>query len=293
MSRRRCTRPTVAPAGRASSSSRRTRRRPHGRRARRADRPRGHGRSSRRPTKRAAARRDGLGAPHRPAPIPPRRRSKRPCRARCPAVDRPPGTADRPAISLRGLTKATATRVAVDGLTIDVPAGVVAGFVGPNGAGKTTTMAMLLGLVTPTGGGGTVLAGRSTIPRAYLDGVGALIEGPAFYPALSGARTSPCSRHGRRPRRPRDPAACWTSSGSRRAATTASGLLVRHEAAPRDRGGAARQPAPADPRRADQRARSRRACTRCAASSPGSRAPTARCSSRRTSSPSSSRSATG
>ena len=62
-----------------------------------------------------------------------------------------------PAVSLRGLTKRYGERVAVDDLTIDVPAGVVAGFVGPNGAGKTTTMAMLLGLVTPTEGTGTVL----------------------------------------------------------------------------------------------------------------------------------------
>jgi ABC-2 type transport system ATP-binding protein len=93
-----------------------------------------------------------------------------------------------PAVSLRGLTKSYGERVAVDGLTIDVPAGVVAGFVGPNGAGKTTTMAMLLGLVAPSGGDGTVLGAPIAEPAAYLGGVGALIEGPAFYPALSGER---------------------------------------------------------------------------------------------------------
>ena len=69
-----------------------------------------------------------------------------------------------------------------------MPAGVVAGFVGPNGAGKTTTMAMLLGLVTPTAGTGTVLGEPLGDPAAYLGGVGALIEGPAFYPALTGAQ---------------------------------------------------------------------------------------------------------
>jgi ABC-type multidrug transport system ATPase subunit len=53
-------------------------------------------------------------------------------------------------ISVHGLSKRFGDRVAVDGLTLDVPRGVVAGFVGPNGAGKTTTMAMLLGLVAPT-----------------------------------------------------------------------------------------------------------------------------------------------
>jgi ABC-2 type transport system ATP-binding protein len=69
-----------------------------------------------------------------------------------------------------------------------VPAGVVAGFVGPNGAGKTTTMAMLLGLVAPTEGAGTVLGEPLGDPASYLGQVGALIEGPAFYPGLTGAQ---------------------------------------------------------------------------------------------------------
>ncbi len=101
---------------------------------------------------------------------------------------RPGRSTAGPALSLRGLTKAYGERLAVDGLTIDVPAGVVAGFVGPNGAGKTTTMAMLLGLVAPSSGDGTVLGEPLGDPAAYLGRVGALIEGPAFYPALSGAR---------------------------------------------------------------------------------------------------------
>jgi len=74
----------------------------------------------------------------------------------------------------------------VDNLDLELPSGVVAGFVGPNGAGKTTTMAMLLGLVRPTAGSGTVLGGSIAEPAAYLHRVGALIESPAFYPALSG-----------------------------------------------------------------------------------------------------------
>ena len=91
-----------------------------------------------------------------------------------------------PAISLHGLTKRYASHAAVDNLTIDVPAGVVAGFVGPNGSGKTTTMAMLLGLVRPTEGAGTVLGHPIEHPGPYLHRVGALIEGPAFYPGLTG-----------------------------------------------------------------------------------------------------------
>ena len=92
----------------------------------------------------------------------------------------------RTAISTEGLTKRYGDRVVVDHLDLDVPTGVVAGFVGPNGAGRTTTMAMLLGLMRPTAGRGSVLGLPLTDPSSYLRRVGALIEGPAFYPALTG-----------------------------------------------------------------------------------------------------------
>jgi ABC-2 type transport system ATP-binding protein len=91
------------------------------------------------------------------------------------------------AVSVTGLTKHYGDRTAVDDLDIELPAGVIAGFVGPNGAGKTTTMAMLLGLVRPTTGTGTVLGASISKPAAYLPRVGALIESPAFYGSLSGA----------------------------------------------------------------------------------------------------------
>src|SRR5271154_6656460 len=45
-----------------------------------------------------------------------------------------------------------ATKVAVDGLNLDVQPGEVFGFLGPNGAGKTTTMNVLLGFVNATSG---------------------------------------------------------------------------------------------------------------------------------------------
>src|SRR6266508_1854019 len=89
-------------------------------------------------------------------------------------------------IETLGLTKRYGRRTAVEGLSISVPAGVVAGFVGPNGAGKTTTMSMLLGLVSPTGGTARVLGEPLSKPSAYLRQVGALIERPAFYPGLTG-----------------------------------------------------------------------------------------------------------
>jgi ABC-2 type transport system ATP-binding protein len=97
------------------------------------------------------------------------------------------GAHDRePVVAIDGLTKRYGHRIAVDDLTVDIPRGVVAGFIGPNGAGKTTTMAMLLGLVRPTSGGGTVLGEPLAHPERYLDRVGALVEGPALWPGLTG-----------------------------------------------------------------------------------------------------------
>ncbi len=90
------------------------------------------------------------------------------------------------AIETHGLSKHFGKRKAVDGLTISIPAGVIAGFVGPNGAGKTTTIRLLLGLVRPSAGSATILGQPLTHPERYLPRVGALIEAPAFYPSLSG-----------------------------------------------------------------------------------------------------------
>jgi ABC-2 type transport system ATP-binding protein len=91
-----------------------------------------------------------------------------------------------PAIETHGLSKRFRKRTAVDGLTIRIPAGTIAGFVGPNGAGKTTTIRMLLGLVRPSAGSATILGQPLTDPRSYLPRVGALVEAPALYPGLSG-----------------------------------------------------------------------------------------------------------
>lgn len=92
-----------------------------------------------------------------------------------------------PAISVDGLTKQYENIAAVKAATFTVPKGTICGFVGPNGAGKTTTIRMLLGLISPSSGTGTVLGHSITEPEKYLSSVGAMIEGPAFYPALSGA----------------------------------------------------------------------------------------------------------
>jgi ABC-2 type transport system ATP-binding protein len=92
------------------------------------------------------------------------------------------------AITSEGLTKRfRGGQVAVDAIDLDVPRGAVYGFLGPNGSGKTTTIRMLLGLVQPTAGTHTLLG--EPMPRGegrVLPAVGALVEGPAFHPYLSG-----------------------------------------------------------------------------------------------------------
>ena len=93
-----------------------------------------------------------------------------------------------PAIETRGLTKRFGRQAAVDRIDLAVPRGAVFGFLGPNGSGKTTTIRVMLGLAAATAGRVQVL-GRE-MPRHLADvlpRVGALVEGPAFYPFLSGA----------------------------------------------------------------------------------------------------------
>src|ERR671926_1249508 len=56
------------------------------------------------------------------------------------------------ALSIRGLAKRFGRKIAVDGISLDVPAGSFFGIVGPNGAGKTTTLSMATGLLRPDAG---------------------------------------------------------------------------------------------------------------------------------------------
>jgi ABC-2 type transport system ATP-binding protein len=76
--------------------------------------------------------------------------------------------------------------VAVAGVDLSVQRGEVYGFLGPNGAGKTTTLRMLVGLIRPTSGVASVL-GRPPGASDALARIGSVIEGPGFYPYLSGA----------------------------------------------------------------------------------------------------------
>jgi ABC-type multidrug transport system ATPase subunit len=94
--------------------------------------------------------------------------------------------ADGFAIATRDLKKSYGRQVALDGLDLSVPTGVVYGFLGPNGAGKTTTMRLLTGLLRPDAGSIELLGRPYTrSDRKRLFDVGSLIEAPTFYPNLS------------------------------------------------------------------------------------------------------------
>jgi ABC-2 type transport system ATP-binding protein len=97
------------------------------------------------------------------------------------------GSADGWAIRSVGLAKRFGDVAVVEGLDLQVPVGSVFGFLGPNGCGKTTTIRMILGLIAASEGSITLLG--TPMPSGAADAlprVGALVEGPAFYPWLSG-----------------------------------------------------------------------------------------------------------
>jgi len=89
-------------------------------------------------------------------------------------------------IVIENLSKKYGKLLAVDDLSLVVERGVCVGYLGPNGAGKTTTIKMLTNLLRATSGK-AYLNGIDVIhhPKAALDGVGAVVETPEFYPQLT------------------------------------------------------------------------------------------------------------
>ena len=86
------------------------------------------------------------------------------------------------ALTASALVKTFGARRAVDGVDLNVPAGMIYGVLGPNGAGKTTTLRMMLGIIDPDSGTRTLL-GHSN-PRDASDRVGYLPEERGLYPAM-------------------------------------------------------------------------------------------------------------
>lgn len=90
-----------------------------------------------------------------------------------------------PVVETRGLRREFGRTVAVADLSLAVERGEIFGFLGPNGAGKTTSIKMLLGLLAPTGGTGTLL-GRPPGDREARARVGFLPEHFRFHDCLTG-----------------------------------------------------------------------------------------------------------
>ncbi|GAA3137899.1 hypothetical protein GCM10010466_31000 [Planomonospora alba] len=101
-----------------------------------------------------------------------------------PGTPQPPAA---PALVIRRLHKHYGAHRALDGVDLTAGRGEVYGLLGPNGAGKTTLMKALLGLQRPTSGDIEIF-GRA-VGRESLSEVGALIEVPGLWPALTGDET--------------------------------------------------------------------------------------------------------
>src|SRR5258707_477421 len=94
-----------------------------------------------------------------------------------------------PALALEEVSKRFGRVHAVDGLSLQVEPGHMAGFLGPNGAGKSTTLYMIPRLVRPTNGRISIFG--VDIWEDYkkaIRSVGITVEAPAFYEYLSGRK---------------------------------------------------------------------------------------------------------
>jgi len=89
-------------------------------------------------------------------------------------------------VEVRGAVKRFGERVAVDGIDLDVPAGICFGLLGPNGAGKTTTLRMLYGVSRPTAGTIRVFGiDIARDPRAVRARLGVTLQENVLIEALS------------------------------------------------------------------------------------------------------------
>jgi len=91
-----------------------------------------------------------------------------------------------PAVRTLDLSRQFRAVRALDQLTLEVPPGIIFGFLGPNGSGKTTTIRLLLGLLEPTSGNAEVLGyNTQTHAEAIRQQCGALLEHTGLYERLS------------------------------------------------------------------------------------------------------------
>lgn len=85
------------------------------------------------------------------------------------------------AVEIRGVTKTFGQTVAVDDLSLAVPAGSVYGFIGPNGSGKTTTLRMIMRIMHPDAGVVRVFGEDVSHSAAASDRIGYLPEERSLY----------------------------------------------------------------------------------------------------------------
>lgn len=98
-----------------------------------------------------------------------------------------PAAGARPAIEIRGLTKAFGQKVAVDRINLDIPSGSFYGLVGRNGAGKTTTISMVTGMLMPSEGTAYVRGiDMWTDPLKAKAHLGVLPDGVHLFDKLTG-----------------------------------------------------------------------------------------------------------
>ena len=88
-------------------------------------------------------------------------------------------------IRIQDVYKSFGAVKALDGLSLEVPAGKVFGLIGPNGAGKTTTIRILAGLIRPDAGGVLLNGIGADHPIEIRRILGALIEQPGLYGKLT------------------------------------------------------------------------------------------------------------
>lgn len=91
-----------------------------------------------------------------------------------------------PSVTLSGLTKRFGEFVAVDNISLSVPAGQIFGFLGPNGAGKSTTIRMLCGILSPSSGQGRVAGfDIATEPERIKENIGYMSQRFSLYEELT------------------------------------------------------------------------------------------------------------
>ena len=89
-------------------------------------------------------------------------------------------------VEMKAVTRRFGETVAVDGLDLEIPAGLIVGFIGPSGAGKTTTVRLLTGALSPSSGTVRVLGeDPRRLTRRSRARIGYMPQLPSVNPELS------------------------------------------------------------------------------------------------------------